>query len=101
MPRVRPVLRAGKNGVHLHLRYGLLAEFKWFTVLAAACTLMQLAITAFLVVGRENVIDIFDLKGSDPNLSDSMFKGDLRAMKMGATMESTSYQSGGGTFQSC
>ena len=68
---------------------------------AAACTLTQFAITALLFKFREHVVDIFDLKANDPNLSDSIFKGDLRAMKMAGGMESTSYQSGGGTFQAC
>ena len=98
--RLRPVRlsRADNRGVHLHLRQGLLDEFKWFTVLAGMCTCMQFAITALLVMGREQVVDIFDLKGCDPNMA-SQF-GDLRAMKLASGHEAGSggsYQ-GGGTF---
>ena len=85
-----------KSGTHLHLRTGLLAEFKWFTVLAAFCTCAQASIAALLVMGKTNVIDIFDLKVSDPNLSGFNKGGDFNAMKMGSGMEGASYQSGGG-----
>ena len=59
-------IRADNNGAHLHLRHGLLPEFKALTCLAALCCMLQAAIIVQIFLGQGALSEIFKLRtGAD------------------------------------
>merc|ERR1711988_1337362 len=50
------------NGNHLHLRNGLLPQFKALTCLAVLCALLQAAIIGQIAIGQGAISEIFKLR---------------------------------------
>ena len=61
-PPCRPPAVADNNGVHLHLRNGLLAQFKANTCLAALCCILQTAIVGQMFIGQGALAEVFKLR---------------------------------------